>query len=101
MEQLSESRDDEQRVVDPDAEPDHRHQDLGDRVEVRDPGGEEEQEERGGHRDDGEDERDRRGHERPEQDDQDEEARDEADDVARTLLGRWALGIAGELDLSN
>ena len=45
VQELPEPRDDEQRVVDPDAQADHRHQDLGDRVEVRQPGCEEEQQE--------------------------------------------------------
>ena len=43
---LPEARDDEERVVDPDADPDHRDEDRRDRVDVGQPGEDEEQDER-------------------------------------------------------
>src|SRR5690242_21172214 len=46
VQELSEARDDEECVVDPHTQADHRHEDLRDRVEVRQPCCEEEQQER-------------------------------------------------------
>ena len=83
----------------PDAEPDHRHQDLRDRVEVRQPRGEEQDQERAEHRDDREEQGDRRRHEGAEEDEQDHEGCEQADQVADALRRRRALGLAGELDL--
>ena len=99
MEELSEARDDEQRVVDPHPEPDHRHEDLGDGVEVSQPRGEEQDEKCAEHRGDREEQRDHRRDERAEQHHQDHEGGDEPDDVAQTLGRRGALGLTRELDL--
>ena len=63
VQQLSEPRHDEQRVVDADAESDHRRDDRRDRVDVDHGRGEVQQHERRGHGDDREDQRDDRGHE--------------------------------------
>ena len=66
---------------------------------MRQPRGEEEDQEGADHGHDREEQRDHGRHERAEQHEQDEERRDEADDVADALL-RWrALGFAGELRL--
>ena len=85
MQQLPEPGDDEQRVVDPDAEADHRHEDLRDRVEVGQPRGEEEDQERAEDCDDREEQRDHRRHERAEQNEQDHERGQQADQVADPL----------------
>ncbi len=99
MQELSEPGDDQKRVVDADAEPDHRHQDLGDRVEVREPRGEEQDQEGAQHRDDREEQRDRRRHESAEEDEQDHEGCEQPDQVADALRRRCALRLTGELDL--
>ena len=59
VQELSEARDDEQRVVDADADPDHRHEDRRDRVDVGQAGEDEEQDERGSDGHDRERDRDR------------------------------------------
>ena len=79
VQELAEARDDEQRVVDPDAETDHRHEQRRDRVDVGEPGEDEEEQERRHERDDRERERDRRRDERAEDDEQHDERREQAE----------------------
>ena len=97
VQQLSEARDDEQRVVDADTDPDHRDEQRRDRVDVGQPGEEEEQEERGGHGRDGERERNRRRHEGAEDDHQHYQGREQAQQLLRSLLDRRELRVAVEL----
>ena len=99
MQELAEPRDDEERVVDADTQPDHRHEQRGDRVDVGEPRQEEEEEERGRNGRDGERERDRRRHERPEDDEQHDERREQAEQLLRSLLERRELRVAVELHL--
>ena len=98
MEVLAESRDDEQRVVDTDADPDHRHEDGRDRVDRRQPGEDEEQDERRCDGDERERDRDGGGDEGPEDEQEDDERGEEAEKFLRPLLDRRELGIAVELD---
>ena len=97
VQELSEARDDEQRVVDPDADADHRHEDRRDRVDVGQPGEDEEEDER---RSDGHDrqrDRDRRRDERAEDDQQHDERGQEAEQLLDSLLDGRELGVAVEL----
>ena len=64
VQRLSEARDDEERVVDADADADHRDEDRGDRVEVGQVREQEEQGEGRADRKPGEEDRDAGGHER-------------------------------------
>ena len=98
VEELPEARDDEQRVVDPDAEPDHRHEDRRDGVDVGQPGEDEEEEERGRQRHDREHDRDDRGDERPEHDEEHDQCREQAEQLGRPLLDRRELRLAVVLD---
>ena len=98
VEVLPEARDDEERVVDADAEPDHRHEQRRDRVDVGEAGEDEEQEERRHERDDRERDRDRRRDERAEHDQQHDERGEQAEELLRALLDRRELGVAVELD---
>ena len=98
VQQLPEPRHDEERVVDPDPEPDHRDEDRRDRVDVGQAGEDEEQEERRGERDDREHDRDERRHERPEDDQQDDDRREQAEQLGGALLDRRELGVAVVLD---
>ena len=75
MQELPEAGDDEERVVDPDADPDHRDQDRGDRVDVRQAGQEEHEQERRRERDDRKRDRNQHRHERAEDDEQDDDGR--------------------------
>ena len=98
MQELSEARHDEERVVDPDADADHRHEDRRDRVDVGQPGEDEEEEER---RSDGHEcqrDRDRGGDERAEDDQEHDERGQEAEQLLDSLLDGRELGIAVELD---
>ena len=99
MQELPEPGDDQERVVDPDPEPDHRHEDLGDRVEVRQARSEEQDQEGADHRDDREEQGDRRRDEGAEEDEQDHEGCEQPDQIADALRRRRALGLTGELDL--
>ena len=98
VEQLSEARDDEQRVVDPDAEPDHRDEDRRDRVDVGQPGEDEEQQERRHQRHDRERDRDQHRDERAEDDEQHDHRHEQAEHLRGALLERRELGVAVELD---
>ncbi len=98
MQELAEPGDDEQRIVDPDSEPDHRHEDRRDRVDVGEPGEDEEQEERGRDGADRERDRNRRSDERPEHDQEHDERGQEAERLRGPLLDRWELGLAVVLD---
>jgi hypothetical protein len=93
-----EPRDDEQRVVDPDAEPDHRHEQGRDRVDVGQPGEDEQEDERRRERAQREEDGDQRRDEGPEDDEQDDQRRQEAEQLLRALLNRWELGVAVVLD---
>ena len=96
VQELSEPRDDEERVVDPDADADHRHEDRRDRVDVGQPGEDEEEDER---RSDGhERQRDRNGgrDERAEDDHQNDERGQEAKQLLDPLLDGRRLGLAVE-----
>ena len=97
VEVLAEPRDDEQRVVDADADPDHRHEDRRDRVDARQPGEDEEQDERRSDGDERERDRDGGRDERPEDEQQDDERGEEAEQLLRALLDRRELGVAVEL----
>jgi len=97
VQELPEARDDEERVVDPDAEPDHRYEEWRDRVDVGEAGQNEEQEERGHQRAECERDRERDGHEGAEDDDQHEERREQAEQLLRPLLDGRKLGVAVEL----
>ena len=98
VQELPEPRDDEERVVDPDAEADHRHEQRRDRVDVGQAGEDEEQEERGRDGRERERDRDRRRDERAEDDEQHDERREQAEQLLRSLLDRRELGVAVELD---
>ena len=98
MQELPEARDDEQRVVDADADPDHRDEQRRDRVDVGQPGEDEEEQERGHDRDEREDDRHRRRDERAEDDQEHQEGCEQAEQLLRALLDRRELGIAVELD---
>ncbi len=97
MQQLAEARDDEQRVVDTDPDSDHRDEQRGDRVDVGQPREDEEEEERGCYRRDGEHDRDRRRHERPEDNEQHDERREQPEQLLGSLLEGRELRIAVEL----
>ena len=94
MQRLSEARDYEQRVVDPDADSDHRDEDRRDRVEVGQVRQEEEQREGREHGDAGEQDRHARGDERPEDDQQHDQRDQDAERLAGSLLRRRLIGIA-------
>ena len=98
VEVLPEPRDDEQRVVDADAEADHRDEDRGDRVDVGQAGEDEQQEERGQQRDDREHDRDERRDERAEDDEQHDDRREQAEQLGGSLLDRRELRLAVVLD---
>ena len=94
VEQLSEARDDEERVVDPDPEPDHRDEDRRDRVDVRQPGEDEQEQERRHQRHDRERDRDQHRDERTEDDEQHEDRGEQAEQLRRSLLDRRELRLA-------
>ena len=97
VEQLSESRHDEERVVDPDPEPDHRNEDRRDRVDLRH-ARENEQQQEGGHQgDDRERDRDQHRNERAEHDEEHDDRREQAQHLGGTLLDGRELGVAVEL----
>ena len=98
MQVLPEPGDDEERVVDSDADPDHRHENRCDRVDAREPGEDEEQDERGRDGEECESDRDRGRDERPEDDQQHDERGEEAEELLCPLLDRRELGVAVELD---
>ncbi len=98
MEVLPKPRDDEQRVVDADAEADHRDEDRGDRVDVGQAGEDEQQEERGHQGDDREHDGDERSDERAEDDEQDDDRREQAEQLGGSLLDRRELCLAVVLD---
>ena len=98
MQQLSEAGDDEQRVVDADPQPDHRDEDGRDRVDVGQPGEDEQQQERRRQRRDRQHDRDDHRHEGAEHEEEDDDRREQAERLRRTLLDRWKLGFAVELD---
>ena len=83
VQELPEAGDDEQRVVDADTEPDHRHEQRRDRVDVGQAGEDEEQDERGRQRRQREQNRDRHRHEGAEDDDQDDQRRQQAEQLLR------------------
>ena len=99
VQRLSEARDDEERVVDADADADHRDQDRRDRVEVGQVGQQEEQCEGRAHREAREQDRDACGHERAEHDQQHDQRDPDADELAGALLGRRLVGVTRELGL--
>ena len=98
VQELSEASDDEERVVDPDSEPDHRDEDRRDRVDVGEPGEDEEQQECGRERADRERDRDRRRDERPEHDQEDEDRGQQPERLRGPLLDRRELRLAVVLD---
>ncbi len=94
---LPEPRDDEERVVDPDADADHRYENRRDRVDVGQPGKNEEEEER---RSDGHERqrnRNRSRDERAEDDHEHDERGQEAEQLLYSLLDGRGLGLAVEL----
>ena len=97
MEQLPEAGDDEERVVDADAEADHRHEQRRDRVDVGQAGEDEEEEERRHERRQRERDRDRRRDERAEDDEQHDQRREQPEQLLRPLLDRRELRVAVEL----
>jgi hypothetical protein len=97
VQKLPETGDDEQRVVDADAEADHRHEERRDRVDVGQSGEDEEQEEGGRDRRESERDRHRRRDEGAEDDEQHDERREQAEQFLRSLLDRRELGVAVEL----
>ena len=94
---LPEAGDDEERVVDPDADPDHRDEDRCDRVDVGQSRKDEEQDEGRPHGHDGESDRDRGRDERAEDDQQHDERGHEPEQLLDPLLDRRRLGLAVEL----
>ena len=105
VQELPEARDDEERVVDPDPEADHRDQDRGDGVDGRQAGQDEEEQEGRRECHDRERDRDQHRHERPEDDEQDDDRREQAQDLRGSLLDGRELGVtvvlhdhAGRLD---
>ena len=98
MEQLSEAGDDEERVVDPDPEPDHRYEDRRDGVDVGLPGEDEEEKERRHERDDRERDRDQHRDERAEDEEQHDDRREQAERLGEALLERGELGLAVEFN---
>ena len=94
MQELTEPRHDEQRVVDTDAQPDHRDEKRRDRVDIGQPRKEEQEEERGCDGCDGEGDRDRSGHERAEDDEQHDQGREQAEQLLRSLLDGRELRVA-------
>jgi hypothetical protein len=98
VQELSEPRDDEQRVVDPHPQPDHRDEDRRDRVDVGQAGENEEQQERGHQRGDRERDRDQHRRERAEDDQQDDHRREQAERLGDALLDRRELRLAVVLD---
>jgi hypothetical protein len=97
MQELSEPRDDEERVVDPDADADHRHENRRDRVDVGQPGEDEQEEERGSDRHERQRNRNRSRDERPEDDHEHDERGQEAEQLLDSLLDGRGLGLAVEL----
>ena len=98
MEELSEARHDEQRVVDPHPEPDHRHQDRSDRVDRRQAGEDEQEEERRHQRHDREHDRDQHRDERAEDDQEHDDRGEQPESLGDSLLERRELGLAVVLD---
>ena len=98
MQELSEARDDEQRVVDADTEADHRHEQRRDRVDVGQAGEDEEQDECGRKRRQREQNRNRHRHEGAEDDDQHDQRHQQAERSCDSLLDRRELGVAVVLD---
>ena len=97
MQELPVARDDEERVVDPDPEADHRHEERCDRVDGRQACEEEKQEERRDDRRDREEDRNRRRHQVAEQNEQEDQRDENADELLRALLNGRELGVAVEL----
>ena len=105
VQELPEARDDEERVVDPDPEADHRDQDRGDGVDRRQAGQDEEEQEGRRECHDRERDRDQHRHERAEDDEQDDDRREQAQDLGGSLLDGRELRVtvvlhdhAGRLD---
>ena len=98
VQQLPEAGDDEERVVDPDAEPDHRDEDRRDRVDVGQAREDEEQEERRRERGDRERDRDQHRHERAEDDQEDDDRGEQAEELRGPLLDGRELRLAVVLD---
>ena len=98
VQELPEARDDEQRVVDPHAEPDHRDEERRDRVDVGEAREDEEQQERGQQRRECERDRDHPRDERAEDHEQHDQRGEEAEQFLRALLDRRELRVAVELD---
>ena len=98
VQKLSEARDDEERVVDADAEPDHRDEDRRDRVDVGETGEDEEEQERRDERREREGDRNDHRHERAEDEDEDDDRREHAEQLRGALLERRELGLAVVLD---
>ena len=98
VQKLSEARDDEERVVDADAEPDHRDQDRRDRVDVGETGEDEEEQECRRERREREGDRNDHRHECAEDEDEDDDRREHAEQLRCPLLERRELGLAVVLD---
>ena len=95
---LSEARDDEERVVDSDAEPDHRHEDRRDRVDGGQTCEDEEQEERRDERREREGDRNHHRHEGAEDEEEEDDRGEHAEQLLGALLKGRELGVAVELD---
>src|SRR5207342_3439252 len=93
---LSEARDDEERVVDPDTDADHRDEDRRDRVDVGQSREDEEKDEGRSHGHDGESDRDRGRYKGAKDDQQHDERRHEPEQLLYPLLDRRRLGFAVE-----
>jgi hypothetical protein len=98
VQELPEARDDEERVVDADAEPDHRDEQRRDRIDVGEAGEDEEEQERRHQRDESE----RDGHhprdDRAEDDHEHDQRGKQAEQLLDALLDGWELGVAVVLD---
>ncbi len=98
VEELSEARHDEQRVVDSDPEADHRDQDRRDRVDCRHAREDEQEEERRHQRHDREHDRNQHRDERAEDDQEHDDRREQPESLGDSLLERRELGLAVVLD---
>ncbi len=97
MEKLSEARHDEQRVVDANADPDHRNQDRRDRVDVGQPGQDEQEQECRPYRHQCQRDRDDRRHEGAEDEEEHDDRHEQTERLGGPLLERRKLGVAVEL----
>ena len=95
VEGLAEARENKQRVIDTDAEADHRGQDRRDRVEVGEARGDREDRDTERHREDREENRNQGRQQRAEHDQQNDDRDADADQLGCTLLRLLLHGLAG------